>query len=188
MEVMFGKGGTHLWLLANGIDDRPVTSELERKSYSEETTFDEDVSDDCVVEQVLFEIADRLSRRIRREGLMTRTITLKIRLEGFRTFTRSYTQQDAVDDMNTIRSTAISLYRNFDREGSRVRLVGINVSNLEERGADAQSRQLELFSEDIKPCTAARDKDPEKLLDSMKDRFGEKVTRAAFLDNADPRK
>jgi DNA polymerase-4 len=189
MEKNFGKWGTHLWLLANGIDERPVSTAGERKSYSEETTFDEDTDDLQFIEQVLFEISDRLARKIRSEGVKGRTITLKIRLEGFKTFTRSHSLSAAVDDTMTIRSIAVEQLRKFDREGRKIRLVGIGVSNLDTEGTE-EIHQLELFSGETEPAPLSDrpDRDPDKLLDTMKNRFGGKVTRAAFIDSRNPRR
>src|SRR5262249_2466496 len=45
----FGEAGRHLWLLAQGQDDRPVTPDEVAKSLSTETTFAQDVEDrDCL--------------------------------------------------------------------------------------------------------------------------------------------
>ena len=186
----FGKHGAGLWELANGIDDRPVVTGYGRKSISEETTFERDVASDRQIEQVLFRIADSLTREMRSHGLRGRTITLKIRLEGFETFTRSRTLASFVNDTFTVRETARELYRQFDRQGKRVRLVGIGVSNLFD-SVISVSEQLDLFHGD----DPARGQDrtgkrqvPDALLDSMKGRYGEKITRAAFLPGLPPKK
>ncbi|HSV96548.1 MAG TPA: DNA polymerase IV [Spirochaetota bacterium] len=181
MEKLLGKWGEHLWLLANGIDDRPVCDEYERKSYSEETTFERDVDDAAIVEHVLFGIADTLSYKLRSEGVKGRTVTLKIRLEGFETHTKSLTLPEHVNDMETIRNTAVRHFRGFDRKEKRVRLVGIRVSNLE-RDGEREECQLDLFEATEKNGDRDhRGKDAERVLDSMRDRFGGKVTRATLL-------
>jgi hypothetical protein len=142
---------------------------------------------------VLFRIADSLTRDMRRQNLMGRTVTLKIRLEGFETFTRSRTLPAPVNDTASIRETARDLFRNFDRRGKKVRLVGIGISNL---GVDdgPSGAQLELFDGMFRggSVSAAGGASPEEggsparptsdaLLDSMKKLYGEKITRAAFL-------
>ncbi len=181
LERMLGKWGEHLWLLASGIDDRPVCDEYERKSYSEETTFERDVDDGTIVERVLFEIADRLSYKLRTEKAMGRTVTLKIRLEGFETHTRSSTFPAPLNDMARIREAAVRHFREFDRRGKRIRLVGIRMSNLD-TAAEQGERQLDLFDAiEINGRRHSGGKDAEDLLDRMRDRFGGKVTRAALL-------
>lgn len=172
--ALFGKWGLHLWQLANGIDNRPVQSSRVRKSISEETTFDEDIADFEIVEQMIFRIADRLSRSMRLKRLKGRTITLKLRWEGFETHTRSKTLPEYVDDADTLRAIAVSHFRHIAVPGRRVRLVGIGVSQLNTLGGE----QLSLFGHTSPP----RNEKLEKLLAELKSRFGEEtVTRAALL-------
>ncbi|UCB46200.1 MAG: DNA polymerase IV [Spirochaetota bacterium] len=170
LEKGMGKMGLHLWLLANGIDEREVITRHSRKSISEEITFQKDTDDGELIERVLFQIADRLTRRMRDLRIAGRTITLKIRLEGFETFTRSKTLERAVSSMSTVRDEATRLFRLFEREHKKVRLIGIGVSNLE------KGEQLDLFSE-----TDETDSETEKVFDIMKGLYGDKITRGAFL-------
>jgi DNA polymerase-4 len=175
-----GKVGIHLWNLANGIDDRPVEPWGSRKSISEEVTFDRDVSSVQYIEKALFKIADSLSRKMRSLHISGRTVTLKIRLEGFHTYTRSFSFSETVNDTGRIRERTIFLFRNFDRRGKKVRLVGIAVSNLEMRTAQ-HTQQLELFRK--REASSQKDQkiDTDKLLDELKLKYGAKVTRAVFL-------
>ena len=165
----FGKTGRSLWFLANGVDERPVVCTARRKSISEENTFSRDTIDAVFIEEVLFKISDRLTRRMRRLGIAGRTVTLKIRLEDFTTSTRSRTLPYPVQDMKTVRTLATELFRTFYDGGKRVRLIGIGVSNLERK------EQLELFVEH-------NASDTERLFDTMKERYGDKITRGSFLE------
>ncbi|TAL30736.1 MAG: DNA polymerase IV [Spirochaetes bacterium] len=183
LERILGKMGTHLWTLAQGIDDREISLEWERKSFSEETTFERDVDDEALIEHTLTHLADTLSRRMRRDGLRCKTISLKIRVEGFKTYTRSRTLDAAIDDTRTILDTALGHFRNFDREGRKVRLVGIAITGLREPGPES-ARQLTLFEESAgPPPDSPQSPGTDSLLDSMKSRFGDKVTRATLLKN-----
>ncbi|KAA3616233.1 MAG: DNA polymerase IV [Calditrichaeota bacterium] len=177
MTKKLGVWGFGLWKLANGIDNRTVGSGHRRKSISEERTFYEDVADYAAVEKTLFKIADDLSRTMRRKGLKGRTITLKLRLEGFETFTRSKTITDFVYDVDSLRAVAIDLFRKFPMKERKVRLVGIAVSQLNTLGGE----QLPLFDD-----SPANNEELEKLLDELKQRFGEDVvTRGVFLKKKD---
>jgi nucleotidyltransferase/DNA polymerase involved in DNA repair len=172
---IFGKWGLHLWQLSNGIDTRPVDESSARKSISEETTFDVDVDDYEIVEKTLFRIADRLSRTMRRKELKGRTITLKLRWEGFETHTRSKTISDYVNDADTLRSIAVDQFRKMAKENRRVRLVGIGISQLNNIGGE----QMSLFGDSQAP----RNEKLENLLSDLKAKFGESaVTRAALLE------
>ena len=53
---MFGENGRDLARHSKGIDDRPITTEHETKSISQEITFSKDVRDDTVLEKTLREI------------------------------------------------------------------------------------------------------------------------------------
>ena len=165
----FGKQGASLWTLANGIDGRDVLRSHYRKSISEEITFSRDTDVTDQVEQVIFLIAERLTRRMRRLELSGRTVTVKIRLEDFSTYTRSKTLTHTVDDMPAVRREATKLFRGFYDHGKKVRLIGVAVSNLE------RGEQPDLFPVDEK------ENDTDRLLDSMKRQYGDKITRGAFL-------
>ncbi|KAA3657822.1 MAG: DNA polymerase IV [Calditrichaeota bacterium] len=173
LTTKLGVWGFGLWKLANGIDNRKVGTPHKRKSISEERTFYEDVADYNMVEKTLFKIADDLSRTMRRKSLKGRTITLKLRLEGFETHTRSKKLTDYVHDADSLRAVAVDLFRKFPIAERKVRLVGIAVSQLNTLGGE----QLPLFDN-----TVINNEELEKLLDELKQRFGEKVVmRGSFL-------
>jgi len=178
-EKLFGKWGVQLWDLSNGIDERPVSDYSIRKSISEEITFNKDIAEDSYIEYMIFEISDRLSRKMRGLKIKGKTVTLKIRLQGFETYTRSYTLKDSISDMKTLRLSALKLYRDFGRKGKKVRLIGIKVSNLDM--VQSKTEQLELF--DNKELAIDKEADTELLLDDMKLIYGDKITRAELLPN-----
>ncbi len=182
METLLGKWGEHLWLLARGIDPREVECHGQRKSVSEEYTFDSDTSSDPLIEHTLLELADQLARRAREYGVRGRTITLKIRLHGFETHTRSLTLERPARDTFTIRDTALGLYRNFYRREKPVRLIGIRLSNLEHE-AGSSSGQLDLFSpHDPGRAERERKEKIDEILDDLRQGFGVHVRRASLLD------
>jgi nucleotidyltransferase/DNA polymerase involved in DNA repair len=178
LKTLFGKYGVKLWELARGIDRRPVTRSTPRKSISQEITFNEDLDGEDYLEQLLFRISDSLTRMMRREGIRGRTVTLKIRLTPFDTYTRSRTLQRPVSDVGSVRDAAVQLFRDFDRKGRSVRLVGVGVSNLE-RDEVSAPEQLGLFEND--ESGEERSTQTDQVLDRMKGLYGDKVTRAAFL-------
>jgi nucleotidyltransferase/DNA polymerase involved in DNA repair len=169
-----GKWGAHLWELANGIDDRPVEDWGPRKSISQEHTYDQDVADMKIVEQTIWRIAEGLSADMRRTDLKGQVLTLKIRLEGFETFTRQRKLAEYTHDAETMRTAALEIFRKFDRKGKKVRLIGIGMSHLNNTGGE----QLSLFqtTEQLR-----RDK-VSNLLDTVRAKHGEEAaTRASLL-------
>ncbi len=174
----FGKWGSALWRLANGIDHRSVKPWETQKSISQETTFDEDTGDEEAIHKTLLGLAESLSRLMRKSKLKGRTVTLKIRLEDFSTFTRSKTLSDFVDSTQILKGVAIGLYRKFNKKNMKVRLLGIGVSQLN----SVSGEQLGLFEQE-----APLDARMTKLLDSLQDKYGEgAVKRASLLDKTKP--
>jgi nucleotidyltransferase/DNA polymerase involved in DNA repair len=169
----FGKWGAHLWALSNGIDNRAVEDTGPRKSISQEHTWDEDVADPAIVEKRIWKIADDLSRYMREEKIKGRVLTVKIRLEGFLTYTRRQTLSGYTNDAETMREVAVKLFRDFEREGKKVRLIGVHMSDLNTHGAE----QLGLFDE---PESKNKDK-VAQLLDTLKEKFGEDAAARASL-------
>ncbi|MCK4912874.1 MAG: DNA polymerase IV, partial [Candidatus Omnitrophica bacterium] len=129
VEEILGKNGEYFWALANGIDEREVETEEETKSVSNEYTFAKDVGDRKIINTALISLCEKVSGRLRQEGFKGKTITLKIRLEGFLTFTRAKTLSKPTNFMDTIYKTIKELLNKFDRQGKKVRLVGVKVSN-----------------------------------------------------------
>ncbi len=174
LSQRLGKWGSALWRLSHGIDERPVVTSSQQKSISQERTFEDDIDDEDLIERTLFRLSDDLSRLMRSHHLKGRTLTLKIRLEDFSTFTRSQSVSDFVDSPDVLRGVVINLYRDFDREGKKVRLLGVGVSQLN----SVSGEQLGLFAQES-PLTAK----VTELLDLLKDKYGEgAVSRAARLD------
>jgi nucleotidyltransferase/DNA polymerase involved in DNA repair len=169
-----GKWGAHLWELANGIDERPVEDWGPRKSISQEHTYDEDVADPQIIERTIWRLADGLSADMRRADLKGQVITLKIRLEGFETFTRQRKLSEFTNDAETMRETALELFHKFDRKNKRVRLIGIGMSHLNNVGGE----QLSLFQTEEQ----TRRNQVANLLDTVRVKHGEEAaTRASLL-------
>jgi DNA polymerase IV len=88
---LFGENGRDLSRHAKGIDNRPIVTERETKSISQEVTFSVDVQSDKVLEKTVREQSAEVARQLRRENLAGRTIKLKIRWPDFTTLTRQTT-------------------------------------------------------------------------------------------------
>jgi DNA-directed DNA polymerase III PolC len=80
LSLLLGGQAPILRQFANGIDERPLIPAREpQKSFSQQETFDEDVTDEEYVEAVLRRMADRLFATVREEGRSVRTLTVKVR-------------------------------------------------------------------------------------------------------------
>jgi DNA polymerase IV (archaeal DinB-like DNA polymerase) len=126
----FGKGGVWLWGIANGIEESPVEERGLRKSISVEQTFERDVQNKQVVLEALESLVKEVHERLLAEKLLFRTVSIKVRFEGFQTFTRDKTHTGYVDDVNVVREYVHLLFREFEKDRRRIRLVGAKLSDL----------------------------------------------------------
>ena len=127
--------------LAYARDDRPVEPDRETKSISVEDTFEHDVTDRAELTAILRRDAVQVAGRLAAAGLFARTVSIKVRLPDFSTFTRSRTLRSATDGAELIGSVATSLLTAVNVAGG-VRLLGVGVSGLTEL------RQEELFGDE----------------------------------------
>ena len=140
-QRMFGKWGPEMVALSRGEDNRPVATEGKGKSVSAETTFSRDISDRDEIADCVARLSSGVARRLGRSAAMGRTVTVKLRLSDFTTFTRSVTLASPVNDVAIIREMAQRLVSKELLPGRRFRLVGVGVSNF------GEVRQLSLFDE-----------------------------------------
>ena len=183
LEEILGQGGRDLWELANGFDERPVEPEQEAKSIGAEHTFSEDTDDRALIRKTILELADRVGRRLRREGVLAGGITLKFRDHRFRTVTRAVIVDQPTDVGDDLFRESWRLLSTLDWKGSRVRLVGVTATRLTSIEA-APEGQLPLF-----PPRPDPKRDLARTVDRIRERFGgEAITRASLLDPATSRK
>ena len=136
----FGKGGVWLWAIANGIEETPVEERGLRKSISVEQTFERDIQSKTMVRDALESLSHEVHDRLLGEGLWYRTVGIKVRFEGFVTFTREKTHTGYVDDLGVIREYVKLLFREFEKDRRKMRLVGVKLSDLK----PAEGKQVKL--------------------------------------------
>jgi len=142
MIEKFGKHGKWVWDVAHGLDHREVREfQGSRKSISAERTFFQDTYDFNEVLSKLEDINNRIHKSILKHNIFYRTITLKIRFEGFLTYTRSKSLPVHIQDKNKVLDVILELYKEFSNLNKKVRLVGIRLSNLEK---DSKQKQINL--------------------------------------------
>ncbi len=174
----FGERGPVLYDKGAGIDPTPVTEGGAMKSSSAENTFGEDVSDIHTLKTLLLKQSERIAADIRRNGLKGRTVTLKVKFPDFRQITRSRTLDSRTSHAGTIYKTGCKL---LDEELplGPVRLIGIGISNFEER-----SRQLSLLDDPEKPQENKKLEQLDKAIDQARNKFGSNIlTRGRLLED-----
>ena len=127
----------------NGFDNREVKEiHGDRKSISKERTFYEDTDDFKVILTKLEELNNKIHKKVIKNKLFYRTVTLKIRLEGFLTYTRSKYFVYHIQDKNKVMRVIVDLLNQFSIINKKVRLVGIKLSNLEKKSNITQTTLL----------------------------------------------
>ena len=140
----FGKAGHYFFEVANGRDSRPVITRRTRKSVGAERTFAADLTrfDDML--ESLQAIAQEVGRRLMQQDQQGRTVTLKIKFSDFRQITRSQTRYDPISAADEIIDTVRPLLTTAFRDGMRVRLLGISLSNLESGRLEQPQMSLQI--------------------------------------------
>ena len=162
---LFGENGRDLAHHAKGIDDRPIVTEHETKSISQEVTFSKDVRDDNVLEQTVREQSGEVARQLRRNNLAGKTVKLKIRWPDFTTLTRQATLNDRTDSDEVIAKTALDLMKLVRKPNQAVRLIGVGVA-----GLGPPIRQLGLWDMDVERSRRLQD-----AMDTLNEKYGRDV-------------
>ena len=158
--------------LAQGRDLREVKAYHEAVSYSEENTFERDISDRETLEGTLLAHAENVARRLRRDELEARTVVLKWRAarrrssgpRGYPLHTRRVTLREPTDDGQVIHREARALLQRTGPD-EPVRLIGVGVTNL----SSPSRGQLPLFGP---PPDKQLRRQLNRALDEITDRFG----------------
>jgi DNA polymerase-4 len=158
-------GETGLWLhnCAFGRHDRKVDPDGERKSVSSETTFNEDISDPRMLEDILWRLSQRTADRAKDSGVEGRVVTLKLKTHDFKTFTRRVSLGEATQLAQVIFRVAKPMLAR-ETMGQRYRLLGVGISELVDAKADAMDLA------DPKALKRAR---AERASDKARDKFGD---------------
>lgn len=166
--------GAHLFALAWGRDERPVTPRTPDKSIGAEETFEHDIDDPEAIRRELLRLSGRTAAGLRAGGYVARTVSVKLRLASFKTLTRSRTLPYPTDVARAIYTTACALYEGSGlAEAARLRLVGVRASGL--APAAGASAQLTL---DDRP---AGWREAERAVDQIARKFGASAVRPAAL-------
>lgn len=134
-DLLGVRSGESLYRICRGEDTSPVVTDWEPKSLSRETTYQRDTRRRDQIIETISDLAGDVTDDLRGDGYRGKTITVKIRYHDFQTHTRALTLPTAVDDLATIRKTAVALLERFTLDRP-VRLVGVRISGLTKGGTD----------------------------------------------------
>lgn len=134
-----GKTGVELVLLANGIDDSPVTVNREdAKSIGRSTTLPHDITDIEYAKAILMELSDDIGMTARKSGKKGHTVQITIKYSNFNTITRQMSINPSCNVKDIYAAGVKLLESNWNNEP--VRLLGISLSGFQNDG-----EQISLF-------------------------------------------
>ena len=176
----FGKGGFEIHRHANGIDDSPVLARVDDdvKSIGREKTLPEDIADIEKAKIVLMELADDIGMTVRKQGKEGRTVHITLKYSDFHSVTRQMTISATSITREIYQAGCRLLEQNWNKSHP-VRLIGISISEFHE---DGSSEQLSLFDPMQGNVQAGKNKQIDKAMDKIRNKYGsEKITIATLV-------
>jgi len=131
LALLLGGQAPVLRQFANGIDERPLIPASEpQKSYSQQETFNADVTDEEYVEAVLRRMADRLFATVREECRRVRTLTVKVRYNDRDENQRAESLREPTDLETDVYGRLRGLLRDAWQRRVSLRMVSLKLSNV----------------------------------------------------------
>jgi len=182
LSANFGRYGSELKNLANGIDTSHVTPhpKAESRSVSRSTTLSSDTVDMEYARSVLLHLSEEVGEDARRNDFKGKTVSIVIKYDDFKSVTRQKTIPLSYLTKDIYKTGAELLEDNWDRK-KPIRLLGIVLANIDEE----MPEQLSIFDVDDKlPDDVRREEKLEKAMDAIRMRFGsDKLKRAKLVND-----
>lgn len=161
---MFGKYGKQIWEYANGIDNSEISSVEEKpKGIGNSTTLPQDTHDREKIYEVLLELTDEVTYRLRKENMQANVVNIEIKTNDFKVYSHQ-ARLDVPTSSTKIIYEQAKMLMNELYKGQEIRLIGIRVDKL----IDEESVQMSLFAN-------SENKKQEKLdqtIDKLKEKYG----------------
>jgi DNA polymerase-4 len=163
LQAAFGEAiGQQIWERARGLDGREVLLPSTPKSVSRETTIEGGTIDTEFLGGLIEYLSERIGSTLREYGKQARTIGLRIRYVDHFSAHQTVRISKPTNDERELLAAAKDLFGKLFTRRVAIRLVGVNVINLE-----TDRRQHELFD-----TNANRRWYLNRGLDSVRGRYG----------------
>ncbi len=172
LQQILGKNGNSIWKKANGIDTTPVLAYNEKKSISNERTFERDSSDILKLKALLIKMIEKTAFELRNSDQLCSIVSVKIRYANFDTETKQMKIPYTASDDKLI-PIIKSLFDKLYQRRMLIRLVGIRFSGLV-RGQE----QINLFEDTVDKVNLTQ------AIDRIKKQFGSNIITRAETMNA----
>ncbi|HNX17276.1 MAG TPA: DNA polymerase IV [Methanoregula sp.] len=133
----FGRSAVILHDAASGIDGSEVVEREGIKSISKEMTFGQDTSDAGEIVATMEDLAGEVFRSLIADNLYFKTVTVRVRYEGFVSKTKAKSFPHYHNDEAAIHTCAQALLREL-YDGRKVRRLGLRISGLKKSDTSQQ--------------------------------------------------
>ncbi len=159
----YGSMGLRLSKLSKGEDYRSVDPVSPTKSISTEVTLSRDIADAMELENILWDLCEKLSRRIKEAGYAGSTLVLKLKTADFKTRTRNR----KLDTPTQLADICFQHGKDLlvkETNGTAFRLIGIGLASLSD---GSLADQPNLLGQD-----RAKQASAERAMDQLRAKFG----------------
>ncbi|TAA70709.1 DNA polymerase IV [Planococcus salinarum] len=180
IKERMGKNGIRLQDRANGIDSREVDPDsiYDTKSVGTSTTLPIDETDEENLRKIFRQLSDKVAKRLEAKELAGPTVSIQTRSADWQNRTRSITLKNTVWKAEDINRNAWHLFMKH-WNGEPLRLVGVTVSNVVDKGEMTEQLSLFNFQEH------AKDEPILDLMSKLEKKFGKSVlSKGAKLKKA----
>ncbi len=174
-----GDEGPAMAARARGEDVRAVHTDRVSKSVSAETTFDGDIAAQTELEPYLWQLCEKLGRRLRAEQVAAAGIVLKLKTADFLSRTRALRLANPTQLPESLFEFAKTLLAR-EADGTEFRLIGIGASPLADQALADQGD----LADTATPRRAAR----QAAIDNLRIRFGNQIVTRGVGGQAGPRR
>lgn len=161
--------------LSNGIDNSTIADHSADKTISNSETFGTDITDPTELRREVMRMANKVSARARKTGVLAHTVSLTVRFADWRTKNKSVTLSAPTAATKPITNKAIEMLESIGLGRDAVRLVGVRLENL-----IGETESAFLWEDE------SDDAQIDKTVDAVVEKFGGKsLTKASLIRLSD---
>lgn len=172
----FGKFGSRLIELANGIDRSAVESTHIRKSISKEITLPSDTADREFIRQKILFLSQTVGRILRKNRMVCANVFIKLKFADFSQITRTRKTGSPICSSTAIYDQAVELFDQYTVR-KKIRLIGVGVSSLQDESVPIQMALL-----GNEQAQGRKWEQVDQAVDHIMEKFGTDLVRKASLN------
>ncbi len=170
----FKNQSSYLIASANGMDSSEVQSTLEEpKGIGNETTLNHDISSKKELYPYLMALSENVTRRLRKQDSYASVVVVTLKDKYFKRMSHQKKLMNATNIQSEVYEVTKQILNEMWKD-IPVRLVGVRLDHL----SKTSLHQVSLF-EDLKE--KEENKELEKTIDALKDKYGSKIIKKASL-------